>query len=582
MSFRNTILVVGPPRSGTSAVCHVLNECGIDFGDPAKFVDPAVNAHNPLFFELVELNELNERMIARMGWSYNDFNATPLQDDFTSALADEFDEDVTQFVAQFADAPLFGLKDPRFCFTLPLWQRLLSRHGIRSRILRTRRNLESVASSNFRLSPERGIEYGRRVALLSDSAAAYFLRNVEHEIVRFEDMRDCLPKALQALASTASVDPAEVRGACSRVFRDELVHWRSSGTTVVSDADASAEDYESLGLTMRKFGLRPCADEEKSWEIGKASLNQRELTLGDQPPFIQGAVQVYYRRELEVFSEERSVTVPWPSGNWEETVAVELPNAGGEYVRIDVNSAPGAYVIRELSIDGFTVVPLLAFVGANGAAYELPDGAIGLVANHGDPWVYFRSPHGPVSALTVRIQRMTPEEAGRRLFEDSRIERAIEGLQQKMSQFNDRTLDHVARLHQTIAEESGHLATRAAEIEARLSRGLVEEVGALGEKQAALIEGQSQNEDRLRQLARQFEDVGSAQAKSMQDQARDGDRLRALAEQLEGIRSTQVQSVIDRAQGAVHIQEVLGSLEEMRRISLMGWWEKRQFQKGKR
>ena len=118
MPFRNAILVVGPPRSGTSAVCHVLNECGIDFGDPADFVDPAVNLHNPVFFELVELNDLNERMMERLGWRYSDFNALPLQEDFDSSLADEFEPEVARLIGRFGNAPSFGLKDPRFCFTL--------------------------------------------------------------------------------------------------------------------------------------------------------------------------------------------------------------------------------------------------------------------------------------------------------------------------------------------------------------------------------------------------------------------------------------------------------------------------------
>lgn len=552
MSFRNAILVVGPPRSGTSAVCHVLNECGIGFGDPAKFVDPAVNTHNPLFFELIELNELNERMMARMGWSYIDFHATPLHEDFSSALADEFEQDVTSLVAQFGDALWFGLKDPRFCFTLPLWVGLLSRQGIRPRILRTRRDPEAVASSNFRLSPERGIQYGRRIARLSDSAAAYFLRDIAHETVRFEDLRAGQLEAVQALSATASVEPAKVQAACRRTFRDNLVHWRSSAAYDGEDGAASADDYESLGLMMRKFDLSPCIFEESRQSGGKASLTQLDLTPSDQLPFAHGPVQVYYRRDCEVFAEERSVVVPWPSRDWEEMISVELPHPGGEYFRVDVNTSPGAYVVQALTIDGEDVVPLSAFAGANGAAYELPDGAVGLVANHVDPWINFRSPHGAASALTVRIQRMTPEEAGRRLFDDRRIERAIEDLQQRTSQSGDRAVDHVARLHQTFTEESERLDVHLAGIEARLSRRLLGEVARLNELQAGLME-------RL---------------------AHDGTLLLALAEQLEGVRSAQALSAQDHAREAAHLQDALGSLEQMRRISLMGWWEKRKFKRG--
>lgn len=585
MPFRNAILVVGPPRSGTSAVCHVLNECGIDFGDPADFVDPAVNLHNPVFFELVELNDLNDRMMERLGWRYSDFNALPLQEDFDSSLADEFEPEVARLIGRFGDAPSFGLKDPRFCFTLPLWVGLLSRLGVRVRILRTRRDPAAVASSNARLSPDRGIEYGRRIAALSDAAASYFLRDIAHETVRFEDLRGGGTDAIGSLAAIASMDPDRVSAACGRVFREELVHWHAHDTS--DDTSALATDYEHLGRLMRSFGLRPGGGEAPTPD-GKPALAQLDLVATEQVSFVQGPVQVYYRSEEEVFTEERSVVIPWPGRGWEEAVSIELPEPGGEYFRVDVNISPGAYMIDYLSIDGVAVAPLTAFLGANGAAYELPGGAIGLIANHGDPWIYFRSPSGPACSLSVRILRMTPEEAGRRLFDDRELESAIGALQQRISQSDDRTVEYVASLRDVIAESGVSVDARLADIEKSRLQPLRDDIANLARSQQGLVESRERDANSLRMLIDRVRALDEALAGVSKSREEDVLRLdssqNSLAERLGEIERTLAElqhAVAERhAEEAVRAQDTAHSLAELRRISLMGWWEKRKIKKG--
>src|SRR6185312_2247106 len=71
------ILVIGAPRSGTSAVSNVLSELGVDFGDRERFVDPEIHRHNPIFFELQSLNHLNDAILAELGFKYADFDYFP-------------------------------------------------------------------------------------------------------------------------------------------------------------------------------------------------------------------------------------------------------------------------------------------------------------------------------------------------------------------------------------------------------------------------------------------------------------------------------------------------------------------------
>jgi len=71
------VLVVGPPRSGTSAISGALNAAGISFGNPDHFLNPDICQHNPIFFELAELNALNDEVFALFGKQFTDSFTSP-------------------------------------------------------------------------------------------------------------------------------------------------------------------------------------------------------------------------------------------------------------------------------------------------------------------------------------------------------------------------------------------------------------------------------------------------------------------------------------------------------------------------
>jgi hypothetical protein len=87
---RTIILVVGPPRSGTSAISHVLSSLGVNFGSSEHFVDPEKNTHNPIFFELAALNALNDQVFGWFGRRYSDFDFLPLRGDFDQEMVVRF------------------------------------------------------------------------------------------------------------------------------------------------------------------------------------------------------------------------------------------------------------------------------------------------------------------------------------------------------------------------------------------------------------------------------------------------------------------------------------------------------------
>ena len=119
--MKKAILVLGAPRSGTSVVSHVIHKLGVDFGNHDRFVDPKVHVFNPIFFELQSLNNLNDEIFAYFSKKFTNFDLVPGEGDFGNEVIAKFEKKITEFIDdEFSKSKTIGLKDTRFCFTLPI------------------------------------------------------------------------------------------------------------------------------------------------------------------------------------------------------------------------------------------------------------------------------------------------------------------------------------------------------------------------------------------------------------------------------------------------------------------------------
>jgi hypothetical protein len=148
------LLVLGSPRSGTSAISHFLNQCGFDFGNPAHFVDTDTHRHNPIFFELEWVNRLNERVLARLGAGFP-HGCPPTVEAYATSELDELAEETKSSIArEWPSSRRIGVKDPRFCFTLPFWRRVLAEMGMEIRLVWSLRSPSATIASNAKLLPD--------------------------------------------------------------------------------------------------------------------------------------------------------------------------------------------------------------------------------------------------------------------------------------------------------------------------------------------------------------------------------------------------------------------------------------------
>ncbi|MEZ5120433.1 MAG: glycosyltransferase [Solirubrobacterales bacterium] len=118
------VVVLGPSRSGTSAVTGLLNRLGMEVGAPERLL--AASPVNPKgFYEHRELVAVNDALLARLGgaWDRPPRPEPGWPDD--PAFADLRERARALIADELAPAGLWGLKDPRLCVTLPFWRELL-------------------------------------------------------------------------------------------------------------------------------------------------------------------------------------------------------------------------------------------------------------------------------------------------------------------------------------------------------------------------------------------------------------------------------------------------------------------------
>ena len=143
-SARRAILVLGMHRSGTSALSRVVNLLGA--AGPARLMPPAPD--NPRgFWESEVVASLNDEMLAAGGSSWADWTRFDADRLAPAALAAFRPRMEAVLRAEYGDAKLLVLKDPRLSRLLPIWQPALAAMGATSCALVALRHPAAVARS---------------------------------------------------------------------------------------------------------------------------------------------------------------------------------------------------------------------------------------------------------------------------------------------------------------------------------------------------------------------------------------------------------------------------------------------------
>jgi hypothetical protein len=122
------VIVVGMPRSGTSLTASIFTGKGYHIGDMRKAFVREGNDHNPFgSFEADDLIAENVRVLDAAGFGFhNTWLFEPISSEAMARIADmSVLSSHRDFVRGYEQRAPWVWKDPRLCFTLAYWWRLM-------------------------------------------------------------------------------------------------------------------------------------------------------------------------------------------------------------------------------------------------------------------------------------------------------------------------------------------------------------------------------------------------------------------------------------------------------------------------
>jgi hypothetical protein len=141
---RYMLLVLGMHRSGTSTFTGVMSHLGCTLSEDLM---PPTEANPKGYFESVAVSKFNDRLLKSAGASWRDWH--PIKDLwFASPVGKAFLPEARDLLtAEFNNAPLTILKDPRVCRMVPLWLQAIAMAGYKALPALIHRNPLEVGAS---------------------------------------------------------------------------------------------------------------------------------------------------------------------------------------------------------------------------------------------------------------------------------------------------------------------------------------------------------------------------------------------------------------------------------------------------
>lgn len=264
----------------------MLSAFGVYFGMADRFVDPSTHTHNPIFFELDSLNNLNDDFFAELGHSYGQFDCFLSEHEPVADKYPSFVQRAQRLVANELDArDLIGLKDPRFVFTLPLWEAALQGMGYAIKYVATQRAIEDIVRSNAEVN--KGTQaYERRIALISTGLMAARLVDRDHAVVDYDELVESPINEAKKLATWLHLDSRAVERA-AQVVRGDLRHHhfarKDSAKLHTPTFRVQAEEYRAMLGMLERYGVLELVDSlrgqikdlDACLEVGRGGMETR-------------------------------------------------------------------------------------------------------------------------------------------------------------------------------------------------------------------------------------------------------------------------------------------------------------------
>jgi hypothetical protein len=243
------VCVLGMHRSGTSLLAGIMRELGVDLGPDEEFLPPDPNNQSG-YFELADLVEINDEILAHYGGSWDELPELPPGWEDSDQLAQIRERARRILGRRFAASKEWAWKDPRTCITLPFWQRLVS--GLRY-VICVRNPVDIAHSLRAREGEERPLEEHVLDWLRHTASALVYTTDRPRILVHYERFfADAEYEVMRLAGFLGRKERLEEPDVTARIFEfidPSLVHVRSA-SRAITDHPAMPFDAAALYLAL--------------------------------------------------------------------------------------------------------------------------------------------------------------------------------------------------------------------------------------------------------------------------------------------------------------------------------------------
>jgi len=433
-SLRQALLVLGPHRSGTSAVTRVLNLLGAELGESLM---PSDIDNERGYWENLAFVKRNEVLLRALGISWDapvqmppPWNEQVVAERMASILR-------RRVKREFGQAQMVAVKDPRLCRLAPLWTQVLEDVGFRTVHLLVVRHPREVAAS---LERRNGFSLEKSYLLwlqyFLDAEAA--TRGKPRIIVDYADLlrnwRGCVesiehalgvqwPRAIDSVAAQVMefLEPAlrhhnysgeqgcqrrDVLVFVDRIYEDAVRAGSLGIPARLPRREDAGEDYQHLveivlaqsnrnhaeaSLQMRRLEHRLQEEDRLAAVAEQTERISAELLLWKTrfQARERDTCKLYWREDGFLYREEFTKSCAYGFGDPEINFAAEFPpGMAPDFVRIDPSEWPGLFALDRFEFGGEAIAdPGMLLSMVHGHRIEDEPGTIRFAGFGADPHV---------------------------------------------------------------------------------------------------------------------------------------------------------------------------------------------------
>lgn len=288
--MQRLIVVLGMHRSGTSALTRGLTVLGVGLGDD---LSPAAPDNPRGFWEEPAVIQLSDDVLASNGVRWDSF--WPEWSGAGAADVDPFRARLGEVMRRgLARSALYGVKDPRLCRLLPVWQTVAGELGLDVGYVLAVRNPLSIAHS---LEARDGLATEKSLYLwLEHTVAAMLATEGKRRVfVEYERLLEDPARELRRVARTLALPPpdaVELARYTSEFVDEGLCHARFTDGDLSDDRRVPAPVRLAYQLQQRL-----ARDELASDTLEARRLMER---LADELAALQPALAYLSRLEQEL------------------------------------------------------------------------------------------------------------------------------------------------------------------------------------------------------------------------------------------------------------------------------------------